>query len=329
MRRLIISLILVLLIFDCKSQVFDYQYDSTGNRIESRMLMVQPLLSVNPKVFNYKHSANSGSITLKNYGQNELYWQASTTANWITNITPDKDTNNAQIVFQVIENKDTFPRNDSIIITTQSGVLNSPVTVYILQAAMPVPDKNDTVITPKDTFTAALRTSKKIVNVSYPLGVDSFYVSNSGNDTLFWTAKSKSNWLDVLVPNNGIDSGWVKVSYKENTSIDSRSGIIELTADDTRNSPYNVVFVQEGKTSSIQDIRQSIVIYPNPAEQLLSIKSDAKVNQYSILDLQGHLIAIGHNIDGTINVEQLASGQYLLKLVDEQNRLHMFTFIKK
>ncbi len=74
----------------------------------------------------------------------------------------------------------------------------------------------------------------------------------------------------------------------------------------------------EGLTRSslgVEDVsvaKQIIAIYPNPAKDFLSIKSDSKIKSYIIYDLSGKTINKGTDVSGNINVSTLTKGTYLL-----------------
>lgn len=92
------------------------------------------------------------------------------------------------------------------------------------------------------------------------------------------------------------------------------------------NSDENVtVYMVEGP-SNIADLNDKILIYPNPATNLIKIYSDAKITNVSILDINGRKII---NTDkAEINVSNLPAGVYLIKILTD-NQTFMKKIIKK
>jgi hypothetical protein len=82
-------------------------------------------------------------------------------------------------------------------------------------------------------------------------------------------------------------------------------------------------------TSTSPFVKDEITIYPNPSSDILNIKSDLlDINQltYEISNIQGQIIAPLEpiNKDGKINIANLSSGVFILKLYTKDN-----DFVKK
>ncbi len=95
-------------------------------------------------------------------------------------------------------------------------------------------------------------------------------------------------------------------------------------------SDGNMVYIDEISISKnvkpIEDpIILDIVVYPNPTTTYLKINSRAFVGaDYQIFDASGKVVAKGTNTSNTINVENLVTGSYNLKINDK-----FFRFIKE
>ena len=89
----------------------------------------------------------------------------------------------------------------------------------------------------------------------------------------------------------------------------------------------NVTF-GEGSLGT-DDIRkvQKLAVYPNPAVDVLNIKSNAKVLSYEIYDLTGRKVGAGNNSD-KVNVSNLSKGNYIINIVTKDGNTTT-KFIKK
>lgn len=72
-------------------------------------------------------------------------------------------------------------------------------------------------------------------------------------------------------------------------------------------------FLSIGKTS----VESSTTLYPNPATDIVNIRSDKQYQNYSIYGMDGRYITSGSLIDNTINTSNIPTGQYILQLHSE------------
>ena len=70
-------------------------------------------------------------------------------------------------------------------------------------------------------------------------------------------------------------------------------------------------------TTSINEsiISNSILVYPNPAKNILHIKSNKNINQVRIIDKLGKVIKSEMISKNIINIESLKQGTYLIEIV--------------
>lgn len=64
-----------------------------------------------------------------------------------------------------------------------------------------------------------------------------------------------------------------------------------------------------------------IIVYPNPAADILKLNPDYELHSYSIVDLKGKEISNGIISDNTIDVHTLKNGIYILRLSDKEETL--------
>lgn len=84
---------------------------------------------------------------------------------------------------------------------------------------------------------------------------------------------------------------------------------------------------------SVRDIDQKSVlnIYPNPADNMLYIKSDKEIGQYFINDMLGNQISNGEisHINGEINISNLSKGVYFVKFINYTNDISFKQIVKR
>lgn len=73
----------------------------------------------------------------------------------------------------------------------------------------------------------------------------------------------------------------------------------------------------------------NIDLYPNPTQSQLNIKTDANLNSFRIMDINGKVIISESYSENPIHVAQLSQGVYFIQLNAEQGRSVIKRFIKK
>lgn len=80
------------------------------------------------------------------------------------------------------------------------------------------------------------------------------------------------------------------------------------------------------------DIQNQIIVYPNPVTSLLNINcSSGVISGYELTDMLGRVIAQDSNLNKnrfSINVEDMATQQYLLKIIQEDGKVYFRKVIK-
>ena len=154
----------------------------------------------------------------------------------------------------------------------------------------------------------------------------------SGNDTQQWEitetndckfniiAKTSNKCLD-LKSGNSADGTRFQLWTCDNTN-------------NAENREYSFEYL-EAETLGVEDIESSnLVIYPNPTSTMLNIKiannHSSKSSQIRIYDFMGKLIQKTTSLENLIqiNLENIPSGNYFLRIINEKNSYHAF-FIKK
>ena len=116
--------------------------------------------------------------------------------------------------------------------------------------------------------------------------------------------------------NNGRFGGW-----KSNGQIISTNTTLSFKV--TQDTLITAVFNQEVSVEERQNTYPSVVLYPNPAYDMVQIATDASINDIIIYDLSGkmiHLLSHSRQID----ISDLSKGIYFVKILTDS-----FTCTKK
>ncbi len=133
----------------------------------------------------------------------------------------------------------------------------------------------------------------------------------------FWEAPSGNiyNSSDVLTQNNAGDSGeWKFYKVQE-------GNIRTLFSIDVPSCAINI-------TNRELEITERVLLYPNPAEETITIREVQKFRNLTISNISGKILT-QYNIDSndvTVNTSEYAPGMYVLVLVGE-NLFSSQTFI--
>lgn len=95
---------------------------------------------------------------------------------------------------------------------------------------------------------------------------------------------------------------------------------VTCTASNDNCSETSTLTIEVGTTVSIRDINDALVIYPNPAQEVLNIKleNNRSAENISLIDLSGRTVAeVSQN--NQISVSHLANGTYFVRVVDGAN----------
>jgi hypothetical protein len=114
----------------------------------------------------------------------------------------------------------------------------------------------------------------------------------------------------------------------DNITIYWPSGVVDFIANPTINTTLTIV---EGSALSIEDeTLVDVSIYPNPVEDILTIKTSADlINKIAtVFDMNGKKVLNQKLTTNTLEVSSLGSGIYFLRL-ESEGRIIKRKFIKK
>ncbi len=74
--------------------------------------------------------------------------------------------------------------------------------------------------------------------------------------------------------------------------------------------------------------QSEVSVFPNPANEVVHFKSKWRIQSIALYDLQGKCIMSAFN-QQSLNLSQISSGLYMLKLMDEKNNVSDFRIVKQ
>lgn len=217
----------------------------------------------------------------------------------------------------------TIQNNDTIYLyLTSSSPCASPKKVLSNKIIMKV----SPIITPSIT----------IINNNPTLFAPNVFVVSSTNNL---GANSSYQWQDSTLTHSWQNIFGAKNSTINYSSLAGSKLRCILTSKDSCANPISVisnVLIFKGKSSIINGLNKNISIYPNPAKNSLTI-SGLSFEEYwdkaYITDITGRIvqrdISIRNKLDVTIDLMKIESGIYTLTLLNIENQVMNFRFIKE
>lgn len=152
------------------------------------------------------------------------------------------------------------------------------------------------------------------------LGDDVFnpYLTKFSSDGTLVTDFNQTGFYEELTNDLG---------YIDNIKMLNDEIIVSGIGDD-----YHKVFLAnyllKENLSVTENTKKNISVYPNPAKETLNIKSDDKILEAKIYNMQGQLLDNKQGSANKLNIQNLAKGIYLLK-VSTENTKKTIQFIKE
>lgn len=179
-------------------------------------------------------------------------------------------------------------------------------------------------------------------------------VENSGADSMTVTGSCPVNTIDVLIVNsvsgggaastatiaNGvatIDLTWPTGTMPATTTFevlwsdDTIDGNNMLNAGDGTDATGNIDTANDCSTANVKEISfYNIDVYPNPASNVINVRSEFTIDNLSVFDLMGRTVKqqISNNKEFSLDVSDLSKGIYLVKLTSGEKEA-VTKFIKE
>lgn len=132
---------------------------------------------------------------------------------------------------------------------------------------------------------------------------------NTANVDIFWSTDNGSTWTILMTgtPNDGSESIIIPDTL-------TNSGRIMIKGShhiffDINNSNISVRDSNEAAAPSSTEIK----LYPNPAKSILTLTNTSN-EEYKIYDMSGRLVSGGNLESGTVNVNKLTNGTYIIQI---------------
>ena len=141
-------------------------------------------------------------------------------------------------------------------------------------------------------------------------------VAEGNTVTLTWNAPAEGNPIGYIIKRNGVDIDNVNALTYFDEDLEwgmtyNYSVIAEYTGGVSL--PVSVI-VTTG--DSVDENEVIFGVYPNPAESVLNIRTNAASFEYQMINSMGQVVMSGHaNENAELNVSELNSGIYFLKVV--------------
>ena len=134
--------------------------------------------------------------------------------------------------------------------------------------------------------------------------------------TLTWDAPAEGNPTGYVIKRNGVDIDNVNaLTYFDENLEGGMTYNYSVIAQYTGgvSLPMSII-VTTG--DSVDENEVVIAVYPNPAESVLNIRTNAISFEYQMINSMGQVVMSGHaNENAELNVSELNSGIYFLKVV--------------
>lgn len=171
------------------------------------------------------------------------------------------------------------------------------------------------------------------------------FVSKKENKYLVYVLNKASQSKKIQLNFNNTNGLNLKLSKAESmvNTTDELGEIIELTGTEINSNKFNIdlpslsytklTYIDED-TLSLHNITPSelwkITVYPNPSKNLIFVDSNFPTDSYWLYDMQGQLLkknVFSH--DKIINLENLDSGTYFLKIQNKEYQQKIVKIVKE
>ena len=176
---------------------------------------------------------------------------------------------------------------------------------------------------------AGLATITIIDDLGNPVADASVSGTFSGSFSEQGTAVTDANGIAVITT-QAAAKGTLVVDFCVDNVV-----VLELSYEETANT---ITCTGAAKSSEIrfkelttlQEEDLEFAIYPNPASEILEVRSPMQELIYQVYDLNGRMMIQGKDFkDPVINISQLRTGWYIVKLIDSEGRQEVKKIYKK
>ena len=226
--------------------------------------------------------------------------------------------------------KDEIINNIDLIVSQNSSSINNLNTVYNSLNSYCVPSK---LLVTKNESPNIVNTSStnsftfEITNVGLNL-TNSVNINIESDENLQFT---QSNFTLPSISNGG--STTINLTFSTATISNVSDYKISITSSDIENPIEIVNYITTIDSSSLSigqfNLNNEFKIFPNPTNDILNLhnRKDIKIDKIKIFNTLGSLVFQSEEYKNKINVKNLQTGIYLIKLYNE-NKTFTYKFIK-
>ena len=180
---------------------------------------------------------------------------------------------------------------------------------------------NWTPITPNGAFYAS--------NIAYVPGTANTYVTSGYTDGSSFTTDGGQSWTEIPGSDPSMGKYFGSLAFINDTT-GFAGGISQAQVDGVPVPAFNVL---SGKLESlaVSDVNANKVklsAYPNPAVDVVTLKSSKDIKEIAIIDLSGKIVK-REKSNGQVNVSNLAKGTYVAQAVYADGSVENTKVIKK
>lgn len=162
---------------------------------------------------------------------------------------------------------------------------------------------------------SAQETDTLLINPRVFKDTITFEIKNLTDDTV--TLQIANRWGEIIQNffEDTILSGYQKVVYVGDTLPDQTYVVLYIV--NSNKSGYSIMKIPPTTIEEEQSSNLSVNIFPNPTSNVVNINSEKRFDSVEIFDLSGKQIlacTANNTFNKTINLENIASGEYLLVL---------------
>ncbi len=162
-------------------------------------------------------------------------------------------------------------------------------------------------------------TTKFDINTLIPIKASHSVETNISN-----TNKVEFHFKNINLPfDDANNDGYISFKIKTKSNLvagNTFSNLANIYFD------YNFPIITNNYTTTIQDslglqeneLTNNISVYPNPVKNILQFKSDNKIFKVEVYDIMGRILRSNSVIENKIDLSELKTGNYILKLYTEK-----------
>ncbi|WP_067146502.1 carbohydrate-binding protein [Pseudotamlana agarivorans] len=136
---------------------------------------------------------------------------------------------------------------------------------------------------------------------------------------------------DDAVPNNGSWDNYQALTAGSTITLPAGTHNVKIVASGTNAWQWNldkIVFSLENSLSTPEITQEDVAIYPNPANQIINIKSKVLINHIEVYNVLGAKVLEKHSEFSTISVAHLKPGNYFLRLATANGSITKHIVVK-